>query len=451
MASKRSENFTGWRAALVSNLPVPAMLALLVPIGWLVESREFGAYNQRIAMLIGFNIVLAVSLQLINGFSGQFSLGHAGFMAVGAYLAAYPALNVSERLADPGRTLLFYVALAVALGIGCAVLYGLFILLRLTRQIHSSLPPLLLVALLAWLLVDLAKSAKYEQPPGYFIWSNGFGFLQHTYTRVFDGLSPAMSRFSASLPTAFVKPLSYLVLLTGGGCCAAAAGLIVGLPTLRLRGDYLAIATLGMAEIIRIAIQNARPLGGALGLTGIPKYTSFPWLFGVVIVTVLVIWRLAYSAKGRAIMAVREDEIAAAAVGVDPTHHKVVAFVIGAFFGGVAGAMFALHERSITPSYFGFQKSIEIVVMVTLGGLGSISGAILAAVILTLLPEVLRPIAEYRMILYALLLVAMMLLRPQGLLGGRELWPRRRGPRGRDPVATEDRDDRDERAGVAPT
>jgi len=200
-----------------------------------------------------------------------------------------------------------------------------------------------------------------------------------------------------------------------------------------------------MAEIIRIAIQNARPLGGALGLTGIPKYTNFAWLYAVALVTIIVIWRLAYSAKGRAIMAVREDEIAAAAVGVDPTHHKVVAFVIGAFFGGVAGAAFALHERSITPSYFGFQKSIEIVAMVTLGGLGSISGAILAAVVLTLLPEVLRPISEYRMIIYALLLITMMLLRPQGLLGGRELWPRRwrRPPTPRrDPVATEDRDDR---------
>src|SRR5205085_152698 len=139
---------------------------------------------------------------------------------------------------------------------------------------------------------------------------------------------------------------------------------------------------------------------------------------------------------GRAIMAVREDEIAAATAGIDPTRQKVTAFIVGAFFGGVAGAMFSLHERSITPSYFGLAKSIEIVVMVTLGGLGSISGAILAAIVLTLLPEVLRPIAEYRMIIYSLLLVFMMLLRPQGLLGGIELWPGRRG-RLRNPVATD--------------
>jgi branched-chain amino acid transport system permease protein len=198
-----------------------------------------------------------------------------------------------------------------------------------------------------------------------------------------------------------------------------------------------------MAEIIRIVIQNSRPLGGALGLTGIPKYTNFAWLYGFAVVTIVVVWRIAYSARGRAIMAVREDEVAAAAVGIDTTRQKVLAFVTGAFFGGCAGALFAMYERSITPGYFNIAKSIEVVVMVTLGGLGSISGAVLAAIILTLLPEVLRgTFSDYRMIIYSLLLVFMMLLRPQGLLGGRELWPRRRGPR---VATTEDR----EAAGVA--
>jgi branched-chain amino acid transport system permease protein len=145
-------------------------------------------------------------------------------------------------------------------------------------------------------------------------------------------------------------------------------------------------------------------------------------------------------------MAVREDEIAAAAIGINNTRQKVTAFIIGAFFAGVAGGLFALYERSITPAYFNFQKSIELVVIVTLGGLGSISGAILAAIVLTMLPEVLRNIdprvSDYRMIVYSLLLIFMMLLRPQGLLGGRELWKRRK-PFGlrvaRDPTATEDR------------
>lgn len=458
MSSRKSENLDqlpdpagprvrAWRSALLSNGPLPVLLLLLIPLAALVESRGFGAYNQRIVMLIGFNVVLAVSLQLINGFSGQFALGHAGFMAVGAYLAAYPAIEFQGR-GGPGVTLLFYVALLVVIGLAAAGFFGVFLLLRLSRRIHPAMPATLLVVVLGWLLVDLANGSKYESRPGYFVWSNAIALLGRTFTEITTRLGPAMTAASDWLPPSLSTPVTYLILITGGGCCAAVAGLIVGLPTLRLRGDYLAIATLGMAEIIRIAIQNSQPLGGALGLTGIPKYTTFTWLYGVAIVTVFVIWRVAYSAKGRAIMAVREDEIAAAAIGVDPTHHKVMAFVIGAFFGGVAGAMFALHERSITPSYFGFQKSIEIVVMVTLGGLGSVSGAILAAIVLTLLPEVLRPVAEYRMIIYALLLISMMLLRPQGLLGGRELWPRRRGPK-RDPVATEDRDDRGE-TGIAP-
>src|SRR5687767_3904409 len=133
-----------WWSTLKSNGPLPVLLLLLIPLASLIESREFGAYNQRIVMLIGFNVVLAVSLQLINGFSGQFSLGHAGFMAVGAYLAAYPAITHSKRLADPAGSLLFFLALLVVVAVAGAVLYGLFVLLRLTRRAHSSLPAILL-------------------------------------------------------------------------------------------------------------------------------------------------------------------------------------------------------------------------------------------------------------------------------------------------------------------
>jgi branched-chain amino acid transport system permease protein len=204
-----------------------------------------------------------------------------------------------------------------------------------------------------------------------------------------------------------------------------------------LRGDYLAIATLGFGEIIRIAIQNSKPLGGALGLDSIPRYTNFTWLYIAVILTIVVIWRVAYSPKGRAIMAVREDEIAASSIGINTTSYKVTAFTIGAFFAGLAGALYAMHESSITPSSFGIIKSIEPVVMVTLGGLGSISGAILAAIVLTLLPEVLRSVSpDERMVIYSLLLVIMMILRPQGLLGGQELWPKK-WSRARKPRAVE--------------
>jgi branched-chain amino acid transport system permease protein len=431
MSSRRSDHpaassDSGWRTTLLSNAPLPVLIALLIPLGWAVGSRAFGLYNERIVMLVGFNIILAVSLQLINGFSGQFSLGHAGFMAIGAYLAAYPAMTYSRQFHEPGVTLLFFLSLALTVGIAGAVIGGLFILLRLSRGLHRSAPGILLVLMLVWILADFAISAN-RPTPTLAIWTHGVAALQRLFSALIGtGTAPA-AKLSSALPSSIRQPICFIILLLGGGTCAAAVGFIVGLPALRLRGDYLAIATLGFAEIIRIAIQNSPPLGGALGLTPIPKYTDFAWLYGCVIVTVVVIWRIAYSPKGRAIMAVREDEIAAAAIGLNTTQYKITAFIIGAFFAGVAGALYALHERSITPTSFGLQKSIELVVMVTLGGLGSISGAILAAAVLTLLPEVLRPVEEYRMVIYSLLLVVMMLLRPQGLLGGWELWPARRG------------------------
>jgi len=431
---------SGWADTLKANAPLPLAVlgvALLMP---LVDSRWFGAYNARIVMLVGINIVLAVSLQLINGFSGQFSLGHAGFMMVGAYLAAYPAREISNRMTDPASTLWFYLSLAFVSAVTAAVVLGIFLLVRQSRRLHEAVPTLLLVAMAVWVVADLSQGSRHENPPAVFVWSKGIVAVQRAFAWLMEHGGPAAVNISAALPAAARAPVTFVILILGAGTFAAATGLIVGLPALRLRGDYLAIATLGLAEIIRILIQNSQPLGGALGITGIPKYTNFAWLYGAAIITTAVVWRIAYSAKGRAIMAVREDEVAAAACGIDTTHHKVLAFVTGAFFGGVAGALFALYERSITPGYFSIAKSIEIVVMVTLGGLGSISGAILAAILLTLLPELLRPIAEYRMIIYSLLLVFMMLLRPQGLLGGRELWPRRRGPRPR-AAATQDRDD----------
>ena len=428
----------GWWSTLKSNAPVPVVIFLLALLTPFVEGRGMG-YNAQVVMLVGFNIVLAVSLQLINGFSGQFSLGHAGFMMVGAYLAAYPAINHSDRMKDPATTLWFYLSLGVVTVVAALAVLGLFLAIRESRKVRRWLPTVLLIGVAMWVVADLSQGSKHDHPPARFLWSRGIVLVQESFAWLMAHGAWA-AKVSAALPAATRGPITFVVLIAGAGLCAAGAGLVVGIPALRLRGDYLAIATLGMAEIIRIVIQNAQPLGGALGLTGIPKYTNFAWLYGFAVVTIVVVWRIAYSAKGRAIMAVREDEIAAAAVGIDTTRHKVLAFVTGAFFGGCAGALYAMHERSITPSTFGIARSIEIVVMVTLGGLGSISGAVLAAIILTLLPEVLREISEFRMIIYSLLLVFMMLLRPQGLLGGRELWPKRRGPR-RDPTPTEDRDD----------
>jgi ABC-type branched-subunit amino acid transport system permease subunit len=414
--------------AIRANAGVAVAVILFILLGRFVITRGIvGPYNLEIIMQVGVAIILAVSLQLINGFSGQFSLGHAGFMAIGAYLAGYPSVSYSSGMTDPGAVALFYLSLGLCISIAGALLLMLFLLARWSGRIHSALPGVLMVLIFAWIAIDVSQAANVPgEPPAYLVFSKSVSLLMRLYETMMSSGFPLAHGISTLLPPAMRGPIAFLVLLVGGGACAAAAGLIVGLPTLRLRGDYLAIATLGFAEIIRVVITTSSPLGGALGLGGITTYTNFGWLYGAVIVTIIVIWRLAYSAKGRAIMAVRDDEIAAAAVGIDTTHHKVIAFVIGAFFAGVGGALYAHYTGFITPTDFNIIRSIEFVVMVTLGGLGSISGAILAAIVLTLLPEVLRAIADWRMVIYSLLLIVMMLLRPQGLLGGRELWPKRR-------------------------
>ena len=208
---------------------------------------------------------------------------------------------------------------------------------------------------------------------------------------------------------------------------SALAGYLVGLPALRLKGDYLAIATLGFGEIIRVIILNIQKVGGARGFIGIPT-TSTPFLVVFILVLfVLLTHRFVGSSHGRALLSIRENEIAAEAMGVNTTFYKVQVFVVSAAGAGVAGGLFAHYLSYINPSSFDFMKSVEIVIMVVLGGMGSVSGSILAAFLLTLLPEALRPLqnithVDLRMVIYSLALILMMLLRPKGLFGRREIW-----------------------------
>jgi branched-chain amino acid transport system permease protein len=315
---------------LVQRLAVLAVvwIVLLALNGWLVGGGLNGYYRQ-VLILVGINITMAVSLNLINGFAGQFSLGHAGFMAVGAYAGA--ALTT---LAAP--------------------------------SLRRSLP-----------------------------------FLQ------------------SGTPAGDMLLLALALLVAG--TAAAGAGVIVGLPSLRLRGDYLAIVTLGFGEIIRVLLLNIPAVGGAQGLTGIPPLTNFFWVYLVALSVILLSRNLLCSTHGLAFLSIREDEIAADAMGVNTTRYKVLAFLIGAFFAGMGGALYAHQIVYIQPQAFGFLFSIQFVTMVVLGGTGSITGSVLAAVVLTLLPEVLRPLATYRLVLYALLLIILMLTRPQGIFGSREI------------------------------
>jgi branched-chain amino acid transport system permease protein len=217
-----------------------------------------------------------------------------------------------------------------------------------------------------------------------------------------------------SLPPA-MQPFLFLAALLLGGVVAALAGLLVGVPSLRLRGDYLAIVTLGFGEIIRVIFQTSEFFGAATGLNGISKLTTFGWAWAMAAVTVYVVACLVNSTYGRGFIAVHDDEIAASAMGINPVRYKVTAFVTGAFFAGIAGGLYAHHKLVLKPDGFDFVKSIEIVVMVILGGMGRTAGVILAAIILTILPELLRGVSEYRMIIYSLLIIALMLTRPQGL------------------------------------
>lgn len=289
------------------------------------------SYPVYVLGLAGINVILAVSLHLVNGLTGQFSLGHAGFMAVGGYVAALFGVAVTNE----------------------------------------------------YKLIGVVEPV-----------SDGLFFVVGT--------------------------------LLGGGA-AGLAGLLVGIPSLRLRGDYLAIVTLGFGEIIRVLIENLDVVGGATGLVGIPPLANLFWIFLWALVVVVFAKRLQGSTHGRALLSIREDEIAAEAVGVDTTRNKVMAFAASAFFAGVAGALLGHTLTILTPKDFTFLKSVEVVTMVVLGGLGSISGAVIAALLLTALPEALRPVREHlgvdlRMVIYASLLIGMMLLRPRGLFGTRELW-----------------------------
>ncbi|HVZ41456.1 MAG TPA: branched-chain amino acid ABC transporter permease [Candidatus Kapabacteria bacterium] len=303
-------------------LYLAAGIALVLVLNVVVGG--IGSYDQRIVVNIGINMILAVSLNLVNGFTGQFSLGHAGFMSVGAYASAAFTTMVLPSTSDP-------------------LTQGLF----------------------------------------------------------------------------------FIVALLVGGLAAAVAGLLVGVPSLRLKGDYLAIVTLGFGEIIRVILQNVSSLGGALGLANIPRHTTFLWVFIVLTLVVFVIERVIRTTYGKGFLAVRDDEIAAEAMGVNTTRYKVVAFVVGAFFAGIAGGLYAHYNSLIKPDDFGFLKSVEIVVMVILGGMGSTYGVIFAAAALTYLPEWLRSFtmfgikfSDFRMSIYSLVLIVLMLVRPQGLFGG---------------------------------
>ena len=281
-----------------------------------LSAGVLSTYQNKVLLLVGINIILAVSLNVATGYLGQLPLGHAGFMAVGAYTSA------------------------------------LF--------------------------------TKYCTWP---------------------------------------EPVAFAAGLALGALMACLFGVLIGIPALRLSGDYLAILTLGFGEIIRITLNNIdNVLGfslfyGAKGLKNIPKYSDLLSVFLCVVLTCFFIHTMIKSRHGRAVLAIRDNEIAAESCGIQTTYYKVMAFAFSAAFAGLAGGLYAGYLGVLDPASFDFMKSIEILVMVVLGGMGSMLGSILSATVLTILPEALRSFSDYRMVLYSVVLIFMMIFRPGGLLG----------------------------------
>ena len=232
----------------------------------------------------------------------------------------------------------------------------------------------------------------------------------------------SIGAYSAAIVLAKMPNLTGLFVgMLVGMAITAVVALIVAIPTLRLRGDYLAIATLGFSEVIRIAIQNMEITGGAAGLSNIPKLTTFPLVFVFIVISVIVIHNFIRSSHGRACISAREDEIASESMGINTTKYKTLAFVIGAMLASIAGALYAAYFYVLKPTTFGFMKSIDILVIVVFGGMGSLSGSILAAIVLGIINLTLQSYSEIRMILYALAIIVIMVYRPQGLFGSKEV------------------------------
>ena len=291
----------------------------------------------------------------------------------------------------------------LALVLGFGLLYGLMLSGFISMQYQGIIITIGIYVLLAASL-NLTTGVLGELVLGH------AGFMS------IGAYTAALFTLHMDLPGLVEFPAALLL----GGLLAAVFGVLIGIPALRLRGDYLAIVTLGFGEIIRVVIQNLPFTGGGRGLYGIDEYTTFPWVFWIAALSVAVMYAMIGTRQGRAILSLRENEIAAEAVGVPGTRYKVLAFTLSSFFAGVAGGLYAHYITVLDPATFDFNMSIEILVMVVLGGMGSFTGSVLAAVVLTLLPELLRDLADYRMLIYSVVLVLMMILRPQGLLGKRE-------------------------------
>lgn len=415
------------KLSLPSWLPTMAvLLALFLLIHVARANGLITAYRFQIAQIAIITVILSLGLTLIYGFNGQFSLGHIGFYAIGAYGSALITKDFVDAWSGTRAGALSWI-MAAQIGVVAVLLLGRALRLgRLSKRIAQRTGGYLkkhevrVVIGIAMLFVLAAVTA------GVYLFTRGIHYA------LYEGLNAVLD----ALPYEAARNLVFFLAILNGGTLAALVSYLVGLPLLRLGSDYFGIATLGFAIMVFTALQNSdlviETMKGARGMVGIPVWTNWAWVMGVFVVLLIIMRNLLRSSHGRAIISVREDEIAAQTMGVDVNHHKTLAFAVGGLFAGIAGALYAHLYGFLHPSIFSFVKGFDPLIIIVLGGLGSMTGTILAGVGIVVLIEELRVILpqgfeDWRYIVYPIILLLVMLLRPQGIMGTSE-WGWLRAP-----------------------
>jgi len=414
------------RRAIPSWIPT---LAVAVALYWLVSytsaSARITPYWYNVIQLAGIAAVSALGLNLIYGFNGQFSLGHVGFYAIGAYGSALITKDFVTKWSggqvgalswiiagQVGVLAVLFVAQRIRLGAIRKALQGAL------DQFMKSHESWMIVTLVSLVLVAFSVAVGVALAWG----------LQRGLVFALGGL--------AALPEKAAQSIIFVLALVNGGTMAALIAYLVGLPLLRLSSDYFGIATLGLAIMVYTALQNSdmviETMKGARGMVAIPRWTTWSWVFVVLCLSVIVMRNLIWSSQGRAIMSVREDEIASRLMGIDIAQQKATAFAIGGFFAGVAGGLYAHLFGFLHPSTFSFVKGFDPLIIIVFGGLGSMTGTIVASALFALVIEGLRVVLpqgfeDWRFVIYPVLLLIIMLVRQQGLLGTTE-WGWLRAP-----------------------
>jgi len=408
---------------------IPTLLvaaALFLAVFFANKQEAITVYWYQVIELAGITAISALGLNLIYGFNGQFSLGHIGFYAIGAYASALITKDFNTKWSGGQVNALSWM-IAGQLGILVILFVAKWMRMGVVRdRIDRGLADLLrkqetwmikTLVMLAMLAVAIAVGVFAT-----IVMQKGLLFL--------------LSKALLGLSEETAKPIIFFIALFNGGTMAAMVAYLVGLPLLRLGSDYLGIATLGFAIMMYTALQNSdmviKTMKGARGMVAIPRWTTWGWVFGALVVSVIIIRNLVYSSQGRAVISVREDEIAAKTMGIDIAQHKAVAFAFGGFFAGIAGGLYAHLYGFLHPSQFGLVRGFDPLIIIVFGGLGSMTGTILASALFIWLLELMRVVLpqgfeDWRFVIYPIILLLVMLLRQQGLMGTNE-WGWLRAP-----------------------